>query len=390
MRRILLAALAALPLLAHAGVAGAADTQALDRALATVRATTKAPGATAAIVRDGRVVWTGASGLAVDPAAEPMRPGDGRPPTPVAASDDTLLSLASVTKTYTATIVMRLVEQGRLRLDDHVARFLPRVPGAERVTVRQLLGHTSGYRDVEYDPRFTRYTHERATYDPSRPWTRTGMIALTRAPAFRPGSRFDYSNTNYLLLGSIAERVGAAPLPVLLDRFVTGPLRLRDTLLTRRGLPLQRVAHGHYRLGGSLLLDTWSGHRAAPSNIFGPAWPDGGIAADAADVARFLDALHAGRVVRPATLRAMTRVRSRAEPYGLGVERYRFGGGVWTGHSGGDGGYTSLALTERRRGLTIVVLTNQFEVEADGRTPSPGSSAATIWLALRKAYDARR
>jgi D-alanyl-D-alanine carboxypeptidase len=388
MQRLLLAALAALTLLALPAVAGAADTDQLDRVLERARARTQAPGATAAIVHDGRVVWSGASGLATDPAAAPMRPGDRAPGAAVPMRDDTLLSLASVTKSYTAAIVLRLAEQRRLRLDDRVARFLPRVPAARRVTVRELLDHTSGYPDVEYDPRFTRYTHDRATYDPSRPWTRAGMIALTRAPAFRPGSRFAYSNTNYLLLGSIAERAGRAPLPVLLERFVTGRLGLRDTLLTRSALPLERVSHGHYRFGGRALLDTWSGRREAPSNLFGPAWPDGGVAATAADVARFFDAFHRGQVVRPATVRTMTRVRSAAVPYGLGIERYRFGGRNWTGHSGGDGGYTSLALTDRARGVTIVVLSNQFEVEADGRTPSPGSSAGTIWLALRKAYDA--
>ncbi|ADB50349.1 serine hydrolase domain-containing protein [Conexibacter woesei] len=386
MRRLIIAALATLPLLVQTGAAAAADTQALDRALDRARARAKAPGVTAAVMQDGRVVWSGASGLAVQPAAEPMRPGGGRPTTSVQVTDATLMSVASLTKSYTATVVLKLVEQGRLRLDDRVARFLPHVPAARRVTVRQLLGHTAGYPDVEYDPAITRFTQRRDTYDPTIPWTREQMVGMTRAPAFTPGSRFHYSNTNYLLLGSIAERAGGAPLAALLDRFVARPLRARDTLLTRTGLPLDRVAHGYYRLGRQLLLDTWSGHRAAPSHIFGATWPAGGISATAIDAARFSDALQRGRLLRPATLRAMTRVRSRATPYGLGLERYGFAGGTWYGHSGGDGGYTSLTLTDPRAGVTIAVMSNQFELDAAGVTPSPGSSAGDVWLALLDAY----
>lgn len=391
MRRLTLAAalapLALLVLPVPAGASTAAPTDALDRALETARAKTKAPGVTAAIVKDGAVVWSGASGLAVDPAGEPMRRGAPAlrlPPVPV--REQTLMSIASLTKTYTATVVLRLAEQGRLRLDDPVARFLPHVPGARRVTVRQLLGHTSGYPDVEHHPAFTRYVQRRETYDPAVRWTRGRMIALTSAPAFRPGSRFEYSNTNYLLLGSIAERASGTPLAALLDRFVTGPLRLRDTLLTYDRLPLARVAHGYYRLGRRQLLDTWSGRRSAPTNLFGPTWPAGGIAATATDAAHFLDALQRGRLLRPATLRAMQRVHSPASPYGLGLERYGFGGGTWFGHSGGDGGYTSLALTDRRAGVTISVLSNQFELNAAGTDSAPGSSAGHVWLALMKAY----
>ncbi len=280
-------------------------------------------------------------------------------------------------------MILRLAEQRRLRLDETIDRWLPAVPGARRVTVRQLLDHTAGYADVEADPYVLRITSDRASYDPEHRWTRHELIRLTRAPAFTPGTRWVCSNTGYLLLGEIAERAGKAPFARLLDRFVTRPLGLRETLMRRGGrLPLHRFAHGHYVLDGTR-LDTWAGARSLPADVYGPVWTDGGIATTAADAARFSDGLYrAGALLRPSTLRTMTRTLGPAARHGHGLGTHRFdvgAAGHWQGFVGASGGYSSMAATNIATGVTIAVLSNALQLDPDD-APAPH-----IWQQLAAA-----
>lgn len=353
----------------------------LTAAFDAARVETRTPGAAAAVLDRGRVVWSYASGLAVDPSADPLKPGAAPFTRAVPFSTATIVPIASATKQYTAVVILRLYEQGKLRLTDKVSRWLPAVPGASSVTVRQLLNHTSGYPDVEDDPRVTRYTSDPETYDPNHRWTRAGLIALTRAPAFTPGSRFSYSNTNYLLLGTIAERAGGAPFATLLDRFVLTPLGLDETWMTHRGLQLSRVSHGYYRTR-EMFADTWSGARSIPTDAFGSVWTDGGIAATAADVGRFANGLYyADRLLKPATLRTMIAYTRTTNRNGLGTKRFELGEGTgrWQGHTGAYGGYTSMVATDLDSGLTIVVLADQLVLDP------VGIAAADLWLSIASA-----
>ncbi len=359
---------------ARAGAALAPDGARLDAVLAAAVHELDAPGATAAVIDRGRLVWQGAAGLAVDPDAEPARLGAASAPAAVAQRPDTLQPIASLTKSYTAVVILRLAEQRRLALDATIDRWLPTVPGARRVTVRQLLDHTAGYPDVEADPAVLRLTSDRAGYDPNHRWTRHELIRLTQPPAFAPGTRWAYSNTHYLLLGEIAERAGKAPFARLLDRFVTRPLGLRDTLVRRGGrLPLDRFAHGHYVLGDTR-LDTWSGARSVPADAYGPVWTDGGIATTAADAARFSDGLYrAGALLRPSTLRTMTQTLGPAarHRHGLGTHRFDVGAaGSWQGFIGASGGYSSMAATNQATGVTIAVLSNALQLDPED-APAP-------------------
>ncbi|MDO8189534.1 serine hydrolase domain-containing protein [Conexibacter sp. JD483] len=359
----------------------AADPAALDSLLAAAVRQYGAPGATAAILDRGRVLWQGASGLAVDPSAAPLKLGGASARDSAPQRLDTLQPIASLTKSYTAVVILRLAEQRRLRLDQTIDHWLPALPGARTVTVRQLLDHTAGYPDVEGDPAVERITSDRRAYDPNHRWTRARLIALASAPAFTPGSRWEYSNTNYLLLGEIAERAGRAPFQRLLQRFVTRPLGLRETTMVRGGLPLERFSHGYYGFG-STTFDTWSGARSLPADAFGPVWTDGGIAATALDAARFSDGLYrAGSLLRPASLRTMMRSQGPAavRQFGLGTKRFDFGpppADRWQGFSGAYGGYTSMAATNPRTGLTIAVLSNKLQIEP------VDAPAIRIWLRL--------
>ena len=144
---------------------------------------------------------------------------------------DDRFKVGSITKTFVATAVLQLVAEGRLHLGDTVARWLPGlVPGGDRITVRQLLMHTSGLFDYLDDPRpFAPYLNG----DFRHFWTPRQLvrIAVSHPPLFAPGTGFSYTNTGYVLLGLIAERADGERLAVQLRRRIFAPLHLTATRL---------------------------------------------------------------------------------------------------------------------------------------------------------------
>ena len=159
--------------------------------------------------------WSGASGP----------PRDGHTP----LSGATPFAIASVTKTFTAAVVLELVDEGRIDLDAAVTDYLPDLAIARGVTVRQLLSHTSGIADL-LSPMRTRLNAE-----PSRVWQPAEVLALIGRPAFATGSRWGYSNTNYVIAGLLVERITGSSFADELARRITGPLKLLGTGLEAPG-----------------------------------------------------------------------------------------------------------------------------------------------------------
>src|SRR5919106_3589860 len=185
-----------------------------------------APGAFV-VIREGDDVRKEMRGFADPRKARPMRA-------------DERFRIGSVTKTFVAALVLRLVEHGRLTLDDSVERWLPGlVPGGGEITVRHLLSNTAGLFDYVEDPRVLGQTQRR--------WKPRELvqIALAHEPEHvPPGSAYSYSSTNYVLLGLIAERAGGAPLGRQLRERVFAPLDLEDTSLVD-GVIRGPHVHGH-------------------------------------------------------------------------------------------------------------------------------------------------
>jgi D-alanyl-D-alanine carboxypeptidase len=262
----------------------------------------------------------------------------------------------SLTKTFTATVVLQLVAERRLRLTDTLDRLLPggtRMPNADRITLRHLLGHTSGvpeYTEVLFaDPEeFLPLRH--------RSWTPAELLALVAdGPArFEPGTSWWYTNTNYVLLGLVVERVTARPYAHEVYRRILRPLGMHGTELpgTRETIT-GRHAHGYATYHGETLDVT----ELNPS----VAWSAGEIVSTTADLNRFYGALNAGRILRPDLLREM-RTATEVTPgygYGLGLLRWDLpdGRALW-GHDGGIPGYATLALsTEDGRQRLAVSMT---------------------------------
>ena len=263
---------------------------------------------------DGSLTWSGAAGIA-----------HGQLP----MSEETPIYVASVTKLYTATIVMILFERGALALDDPMAKYLPHAlidhihffagtDYSNQVTLRQLLSHRSGIADYYTGtPANGKSVLEEFIADPERRWTVEEMIERARRelkPEFPPGDGTFYSDTNFQLLGRIIEAVTGEPLDIVFDEFLFRPLGLVHTHLV-----------GHERQGRAASAPTADVFRNGTDitrvRSNGAYWADGGIVSTADEMNRFLIALKTGRLIRPETLAIMHDWHSWKFPiqYGLGT-----------------------------------------------------------------------
>jgi CubicO group peptidase (beta-lactamase class C family) len=271
---------------------------------------------------------------------------------------DTQFGIASGTKSLTALVIMRLVEDGTLDLSTTARSVLgadlPLVD--ERVTVEHLLGHRSGigdYLDEELDVDLSEYpmpvpVQQLAT-------TEAYLGVLDGHPQkFAPGERFAYCNSGYVLLALLAERTAATPFPDLVRDLVCTPAGMGDTAFLRSDDLPGRAAVGYVQVDGA-----WR------TNVFhlpvcGSG--DGGIYTTAADVATFWRALFAGSIVREATLAEMLRERSAARPdrgYGLGF--WLPTGGRAVQLEGGDAGVAFRSVHDPDRLASWTLLSNSRE-----------------------------
>jgi D-alanyl-D-alanine carboxypeptidase len=331
----------------------------LDAHLDSARQLYGLPGVSATIVfRDG-TRWSGSSGFADVQAGRPARPG-------------TPFAVASISKTYTAALILQLVEEGRLALTDSAAARLTGVPGVAidpRITVAQLLDHTSGLRDFfsndEIEPAFAA--------NPDATWTAARALSFAGRPFAAPGLRFLYSNTNYVLLGLIAERIGRKPLGAMLRERFFEPLELRTTSYQGLDRPFLPLARG-YRFSTGSPLDPPIAlpgstdlvpFRAAVTASGGA----GSIAASAPDVATWARALYDGKVLSPTMTALMIADAARTTavdprlPYGYGVNVLPIDGHPSMGHSGRYLGSRAVVRHFPLDGLTISVVTNQSRTD---------------------------
>ena len=327
----------------------------LQRTLDEQRERYAIPGASAAVIVTGKGLWAGASGKV------------SRGGAPVTA--DTLFNAGSVTKTFVAALVLDLADEGVLRLDDAVARWLPAYPRAGRMTVRQLLNHTSGLADFVDNPAFWEAARQRSP----KVETVEGVLGFTPAPLFEPGDGWAYSNAGYLLLGRVVERATRSTVGRELNRRLLEPLGLDDVLYAPEQAIPARFAHGYVDVdedGASEDVLPLAGVRAGrPTSAFG--WADGGVVATARDLARWGHALYGGKVLVPAQFEQMLRFVERgAGDYGLGVERTKMSGRVGWGHTGNNIGFRAELRHFPGAGVTVAVLWNDSRLRDDLFSPA--------------------
>jgi D-alanyl-D-alanine carboxypeptidase len=288
-----------------------------------------------------------------------------RPGVPMAATDR--FRVASITKSFVATTVLQLVAEGKLRLDDSVERWLPGlVPDGRAITIRELLAHTSGLFEYEQDAPFVRAV----IAHPARAWPPRKLVAIatSHGPLFPPGSSFSYANTNYIVLGLVAEAVTGVPLGRLLERRLFQPLGLDETSFPAGTGIGGSYAHGY--IGRFTLPRLHSLYDASVVESNSVGWSAGGIVSTADDVTRFYHALLGGRLL-PRRLLAAMETPSAHAPYGLGLLVVRTGCGRAYGHEGIATGYRTVVYANRRGTRIALVMVNvdgtyvaQHELEA--------------------------
>jgi D-alanyl-D-alanine carboxypeptidase len=265
-----------------------------------------------------------------------------------AARADDRFWVGSVTKTFVATLVMQLVAERRLRLDDTVHRFLPkRLREGRRIRIRHLLNHTSGLPDyMRLEPWRSAVGRNPRVVIPQR---RLVFSAAKLPLGFRPGSRADYSNTNYLVLAEILERVTRRSMASL----------MRERIFVRLGLTATSYESGRRVLRGDQMHGydvSGSQPRDVSLHGLGGPWADGAIVSNARDLAVFFGALLGGKVVPPRLIAKMRSIVPRSHGEGMGL--YRLGSPCrrwFYGNAGGTPGYVTW-VAGSADGRRIIVL----------------------------------
>ncbi|MFN9870420.1 MAG: serine hydrolase domain-containing protein [Cyanobacteriota bacterium] len=321
------------------------------------------PGAVVLIRSPRRGDWSAAFGTRALGTSEPMTRVDH-------------FRVGSNTKTMTATVILQLVQEGKLRLDDPVAKYVAGVPNGERITIANLLEMRSGLYSYTLDPTFNA-TLDR---DPGKVWTPQELLAIgfSRPPAFAPGARFDYSNTNYVLLGVLLEQLTGLPAAEAFHRRLFQPLGLAQTSLPAAADASIPAPHPRgYAFGTNVSTIRTNAlppqqQAAALAGRLQPrdetdanpswGWTAGGAISTAGDLATWVKALVSGNLLDPAMQRKRLASIRPTEPgnsagadYGLGI--VRFGPQVY-GHDGQLPGFMSFMGHDPRTGDTIVVATN--------------------------------
>lgn len=317
-----------------------------------MRATYGLPGVSAAILFADGTIWRATSGFA-DVAARRR------------LTADTEFAVASISKTFLAALILELREEGAIDLEASVLTYLPDLAIDPTITVHELLDHTSGLHDYFYNPTID----DALLADKRRVWTALEALAYVGKSYFKPGTGWHYSNTNYVILGLLAEKVGGVPLAEQLRaRFLT-PLGLAHTYYQGVDDPVGPLARA-YRFDGPGLklrpIPLTDGTDVVPfTSVVTAAGSAGSIASTAEDLVTWARALYGGQVLAPSSLTAMvadvavTAPFKPTIPYGLGVQTATIDGRVTFGHSGRFLGSRTVIRWLPEQGIAIAVLTNQ-------------------------------
>ena len=310
---------------------------------------------------------------------------------------DTHFRIASNTKTMTAAVIALLAEEGKLRFDDPVSKYVSGVPNGEHITIAQLLTMRSGLYSYTSAPALA----ESLDHEPTRNWTPEALLGLAfkHLPLFAPGQEFDYCNTNYILLGLVAEKVDGEALAAIFRKRLFAPLGMKETLLppdSSNAIP-EPYAHGYLYGGASYaLVDApypADLQAAAKAGTLKPnddtrqnpsyGWAAGGAISTATDLATWMDALVGGKVLNADAQRQWLESPILEDPskplgqkYGYGISVLTFGPNSMYFHGGEMPGYNSFMGRDPVNKVTLVVWSN-LTLSLDGQP-----TANTIMLKM--------
>jgi len=337
---VLALALDQVPAIADEALFVPAEEKAITEIIEKGMAEQRQPGLNAGIWIPGRGSFVRAFGTADIATAAPMQIADH-------------VRIASITKTFTAVAILRLVDQGRLRLDDTLSSYVEGIDNGTRITIRNLLGMTSGIYDFTSDRQFLKDF----TDDPLMAFAPGDVIAIVQrhSPDFAPGDKIAYCDTNYILLGLIIEKVTGRPAGEVIAEEILTPLGLRQTSFPIDSTMPAPFARGYYagEDGKGDLKDYTATNPAV-------AWTAGAMISTVGDLRVWAKALATGALLSPASYAEQMKFGWIAtEPlkvgYGLGVAN--FGGLI--GHNGAIFGYSTAMFYWPEEEAIIVLSGNQ-------------------------------
>ncbi|MBC7931482.1 MAG: serine hydrolase, partial [Rubrivivax sp.] len=315
----------------HAGAARAQEIAArLDKHL-TDLAAQKSFGGAALVARDGKVLLSKGYGMANYEFDLPNTP-------------QTKFRLGSITKQFTAAAIMLLQEQGKLSVQDSICKYVEQCPAAwQPLTIHNLLTHTSGI------PNFTGFPEYRQTNRLPSPIGETIKRFKEKPLEFAPGERFNYSNSGYILLGHIVEKVSGKSYEAFLQEQVFGPLKMTATGYDHPEQVLKNRASGYMSGGGGGLLN-------APYIDMTIPHAAGALYSTVEDMYLWDQALHSGRLLSKKSLEAMLTPFKNGYGYGLGVGKQL--GLNRIAHGGGIEGFNTFMVRFPDQNATVIVLSN--------------------------------
>lgn len=280
-----------------------------------------------AVSQDGQVTYSRALGYADVAQNE-------------AADTGTIYSIGSITKMFTAVLMLKSVEQGKISLEEKLDRFFPQIPNSSQITMEQMLGHRSGIASVTSQRDFKDWSH--------KPVTREEMLSKTaQSPSlFEPGTQTKYSNSNYILLTYILEDVTGQSYADLLKQEITEPLGLKHTYVQGPNLSGDQESDAYKFLG------VWEKVPQSDPSVTQGA---GFIASTPEELNRFVEALFGGKLLQSSSLERMLIIR---EEMGLGVQEFSFGEVKSLGHTGSKDGFISYVGHVPDKNLTISFTSN--------------------------------
>lgn len=302
------------------------DTQKLDSLFSLIEGNNKGMGSVS-VFRDGKEIYQRGYGFAnVEKGIKP--------------DAETVYRIGSITKTFTAAIILKLIEQGKLSLDTKLSKFYPQIKNAGSITVDQLLHHRSGIFNFTATPDYLQWYN----------LPQSKQMLLDRLAAFdsnfEPDSKFEYSNSNYMLLTFIAEDAGGKPYDALLKEYITGPCGLKHTRIFDAISAEENEAASYSYFAG------WVPEKETDCSVPLGA---GALASTPANLNRFIVCLAGGKVVNAESVKLMTTMKDN---YGMGLVPYKFKAWKGFGHDGGIDGFQSSLFFMPDLNMAVAIVSN--------------------------------
>lgn len=298
------------------------------------------PGATVALAKNGTMLYVQGYGTSDVTSGQVVQPS-------------AIFEIGSITKQFTAALIMRLQEQGKLHVDDSIALYLPEYKFPPAITLRMMLTHTSGLADFTNFPQLG-------------DWVRHGVLeatvltAVSQSPLqFPPGTQYSYSNSNFFALGAIIEKLTGQSYAANLEQYIFQPLGLMNTYYS---LPPESQSATGYTNSVAGLVPAILWDRSA-------AFAAGALSSNVYDLVAWDNALINGKVVSPDSFKAMTTSNGFEMPtggsYGFGLALWTFNDRPMIWHNGQIGGFTAETAVLLDSGFAVVVLTNDQDADPD-------------------------